>query len=123
MICGMSNKEAAARYRRRMGANVGGPRGPKPTAVCGTLSAYSRHRRHGEDPCDACAEAARAYYADRRAKQREALRPVAKVITDTDVLDAAKAHAEATGVELDDVLTTALALGVRQLGKTKAKAK
>lgn len=119
----MSHKEAAARYRRRMGANVGGPRGPKPSAACGTLSAYSRHKRHGEQPCDACAEAAKAYYAARRAKIRDSLRPVAKVITDNDVIEAAKAHAEATGAELDDVLTAALALGVRQLGKTKAKAK
>lgn len=26
---------------------------------CGTRTAYKRHRRHGEDPCDACREASR----------------------------------------------------------------
>ncbi len=26
----------------------------KPQAECGTQAGYSRHRRHQEDPCDAC---------------------------------------------------------------------
>jgi hypothetical protein len=36
---------------------------------CGTAAAFTRHRRHGETPCDACREARRIYgTARKRAK-------------------------------------------------------
>ena len=47
-----------------------GARGPKPSQPCGTVAAYKRHRRAGEDPCAACAAAwatkQREMYAARR---------------------------------------------------------
>ena len=41
-----------------------GPRLP----MCGTRSAYARHKAHGEPPCDACTEAERVYHRARRRK-------------------------------------------------------
>lgn len=41
-----------------------GKRGPQPSQPCGTVAAYKRHQRAGEQPCDLC----RAAWA---AKQRE----------------------------------------------------
>lgn len=38
-------------------------------APCGTLSAYRRHRRRGED-CSTCRDAWAAYYRDRARQQR-----------------------------------------------------
>lgn len=47
------------------------PRTPKPTSKpelkpCGTLAAYRRHKRHGEEPCVDCASAERHYAQARR---------------------------------------------------------
>jgi len=59
-----------------------GARGPKPSQPCGTVAAYKRHRRAGEDPCAACAAAwatkQREMYAARKErtgrKERDATR-------------------------------------------------
>ena len=44
---------------------------PPITRPCGTYAAYRRHKRKGEDPCEACAAAwaewQRDYYARRKA--------------------------------------------------------
>ena len=60
-----SAAEYARRYRdRRRG---GPPRQPKP---CGTRAAAARHRRNGEEPCDACLEAERTYNREMARKRR-----------------------------------------------------
>jgi len=46
----------ARAWRAARGANVGGRPGPKPSAPCGTVSAYKRHARNNETVCDACRE-------------------------------------------------------------------
>ena len=57
-------------YRARSGARVGQGPGPAPSAPCGTVSAYKRHKRHGEPIDDACRHAynaeARRLYALRK---------------------------------------------------------
>lgn len=48
-------------------------RKPKPAPElkpCGTVAAYRRHKRHGEDPCPECQAAERRRAADRRAAAR-----------------------------------------------------
>lgn len=45
------------RQRRKIRAETKGPRVPAP---CGTAAGYSRHRRHGEPPCEECRAAERA---------------------------------------------------------------
>lgn len=46
------------------------PVGRPVTEPCGTVAAYKRHKRHGEDACQPCkdawAEAQRGYYAKRK---------------------------------------------------------
>ncbi len=65
----MTAADRARRYRASKGANTG-KHGPPPTAPCGNLSAYRRHLRHRETPCDACkpanAQAQAAYQARRK---------------------------------------------------------
>lgn len=46
-------------YRAKHGARTG-VRGPKPTQPCGTVAAYRRHKRRGEEPCKHC----RAAYSE-----------------------------------------------------------
>lgn len=58
-------EEAAERHQpRRLG---------RPMRPCGTRAAYQRHLDRGEWPCDPCAEASAAYYADRQ-RERTARR-------------------------------------------------
>jgi hypothetical protein len=38
---------------------------------CGTVGAYSRHRRNGERPCEACRAAVRAYNREYEQRRRE----------------------------------------------------
>ena len=40
------------------------PRKPRTLKPCGTVAAYRRHTRHGEEPCDAC-KAAKSRYEKR----------------------------------------------------------
>ena len=39
-------------------------------AQCGTRSGYNRHKREGENPCEACLEAKRAEERERGARKR-----------------------------------------------------
>lgn len=48
-------------YRARKGARTG-QLGPAPTAACGTVSAYKRHLRRGEEPDVECRAAWAAYH-------------------------------------------------------------
>ena len=41
--------------------------GEESAVGCGTTSAYQRHRRRGEEACDACKAALRTYQAEYRA--------------------------------------------------------
>lgn len=45
----------------------------KNPAACGTPAGYNRHRMAGEASCESCKEARRAYEAERKARQRQAL--------------------------------------------------
>lgn len=56
-------------YRARNGARVGEAPGPLPSAPCGTVSAYKRHRRYRETPCPACYAAWNAYQLAARARR------------------------------------------------------
>jgi hypothetical protein len=47
-------------------------RGPAPTAVCGSCSAYQRHLRHGEEACDLCRKAWRDYQTAYRNRKKNA---------------------------------------------------
>jgi hypothetical protein len=48
------------------------PRTPrKDAAPCGTTSAYKRHQRRGEDPCEPCKAAKREYDKQWWERQRE----------------------------------------------------
>ena len=66
----MTPAERQRAYRARQGADVGGPRGPKPTRPHGTLAAHRRHLRHGEQPCAACVAARAEYDHDYYVTQR-----------------------------------------------------
>lgn len=67
----MGDAKRQREYRRRKGARVGDHPGPAASAPCGTVSAYKRHKRHGEPVDDACREAynaaQRGYYRKRQA--------------------------------------------------------
>lgn len=56
----------SARSRARLRA--GGPR--RNAAQCGTNSGHDRHRRLGEEPCEACRDAHNAYKRDHHARAR-----------------------------------------------------
>lgn len=43
---------------------------PEPVAVCGTLSAYQRHVRRKEQPCDPCRQANREHMAQYRERNK-----------------------------------------------------
>lgn len=43
---------------------------------CGTVAAYKRHLRHGEEPCETCLAGKRAHQARRRAAERVPESPV-----------------------------------------------
>lgn len=43
---------------------------PQEIAPCGTVSAYKRHKRNGEDACEDCKRAKRTYERERAAKAR-----------------------------------------------------
>jgi hypothetical protein len=49
---GLTNADRQRRYRQAHSSGL--PPGRPVTAPCGTPSAYKRHRRHGERPCEAC---------------------------------------------------------------------
>lgn len=48
---------------------------PKPLSPCGTIGAYQRHLKAGQEACAACKEARAAYTRDRREGRIKARRP------------------------------------------------
>lgn len=46
------------------------PRKPREVKPCGSISAYDRHRRSGEQPCEKCLEAKRVYNRELAKKRR-----------------------------------------------------
>lgn len=44
--------------------------GPTATAPCGTVSAYKRHHRRGEQACDKCRAAWAEYHRSRYVKRK-----------------------------------------------------
>jgi len=44
--------------------------GPQEPLPCGTHAAYNRHRKRGEDPCEACVVAERDYQRTRKRASR-----------------------------------------------------
>jgi hypothetical protein len=58
----MTGAERARRWRQLHASGL--PAGRPVTAEHGTVSAYKRHRRHGEQPCDACRLAWNAFMRD-----------------------------------------------------------
>jgi hypothetical protein len=59
----VSDAEYQRAWRAKHGARTGHP-GRIPTQPCGTVAAYRRHRKAGEQPCDACREAWNAKQRD-----------------------------------------------------------
>jgi hypothetical protein len=52
------NAHTTAQYHAKRDPNTPPPgRHPRPIPPCGTIAAYSRHRRRGEPPCDPCRKA------------------------------------------------------------------
>jgi hypothetical protein len=47
-----------------MSAKRGHPTTVETTAECGSYSGYTTHKARGEDACEPCLEAKRAYYRD-----------------------------------------------------------
>lgn len=67
---------------------------------CGTWAAYQRHRRKGEEPCDACSAAAREQRNGRRAEERRSASEArlrlleSPPVSDPDPLEVARADYE-----------------------------
>jgi WhiB family redox-sensing transcriptional regulator len=59
------------RQRGRVRRERGGVQTPVIIAQCGSTGAFHRHRKNGEEPCDACWVAYRAANAERRIKDRQ----------------------------------------------------
>jgi hypothetical protein len=57
----------------------GRPQTDETTTVCGTYSAYMRHKQLGQDACEACLEAKRQYYRAWYAKNRDRIRAQRRV--------------------------------------------
>lgn len=75
----MTAADHARRYRATKGATPG-RHGPPPTTPCGTTSAYRRHLRHKETPCDACKAANARAQADYQARRNDQLPEVVRLI-------------------------------------------
>ena len=59
----MSSAEYQRRWRASKGARTGEPGRPA-SEPCGTPAAFRRHKRNGEEPCDACGQAEKERQAD-----------------------------------------------------------
>jgi hypothetical protein len=57
MMTSVSTAAQQRTWRARHGAETGKP-GRHPVMPCGTAAAYKRHLRRGEQPCEACLQAA-----------------------------------------------------------------
>lgn len=68
----MSDAEYYRQWRAKRGARTGQPGRPV-TQPCGTVAAYRRHRKAGEQPCEPCREAwnelQRVQYQARKARK------------------------------------------------------
>jgi hypothetical protein len=68
----MSSAEYQRRWRASKGARTGQPGRPA-TQPCGTVAAFRRHKRNGEEPCEACKVAERdrqaEMYQNRKARE------------------------------------------------------
>jgi hypothetical protein len=53
--------------RRQETPRRGEPVPPRELAPCGTIAAYERHRKNGDDPCEPCRAARRHYERNNRA--------------------------------------------------------
>lgn len=60
---GVSDAEYQRRWRAKHGAKTGKPGRPA-TQPCGTVAAYQRHLRNGEQPCAACRAANNEYHRE-----------------------------------------------------------
>jgi len=83
---------------------------------CGTFAAYQRHKRKKEDPCDACAEAARLQASERRdsgraeSVSRVALALAAEPAPDVlDELDEARENLRAVKAAMSEAPANAIA--------------
>lgn len=69
----MTSAEYQRAWRARHGARTG-QLGRPPTQPCGTVAAYRRHRRAGEEPCEPCrsahSEHQRRMYLQRKEARR-----------------------------------------------------
>lgn len=65
----MSTAEYQRQWRAARGARTGEP-GRQATQPHGTIAAYRRHTRHGEEPCAACKAANAAYHRQLYAAKR-----------------------------------------------------
>lgn len=63
-----TGNDATARWWRWKLRNEGPSAPPRPH---GTMAAYMRHKREGSDPCQECAEAARAYWVEQNERLSE----------------------------------------------------
>jgi hypothetical protein len=66
----VSTADQQRRWRASKGARTGQP-GRRPVQPCGTVAAYRRHRRRGEQPCEAC-EAAMSTWNREQYERRKA---------------------------------------------------
>ncbi len=68
----VASAEYQRKWRASKGARTGQPGRPV-TQPCGTVAAYRRHGRNGEEPCEACRQAERERQAElyRRRKAGE----------------------------------------------------
>jgi WhiB family redox-sensing transcriptional regulator len=57
------------RVIRKKRGNVSRMARVKNPAKCGSTSGYNRHRLNGEEPCQSCLEARRAYESERKARR------------------------------------------------------
>ena len=63
----MSSAEYQRAYRARKALEAGrqpGQVGRPVSAPCGTVAAYKRHQRRGEQPCQSCRAANAAYHRE-----------------------------------------------------------
>ena len=66
----MSTAEYQRRWRASQGARTGQPGRPA-VQPCGTVAAYKRHLRHGEQPCVACRTANATWHRERYAAAKK----------------------------------------------------
>lgn len=87
-------------------------RGPAPTAPCGTRSAYNRHLRYDEPPCDACRDAYNQYQIVARNK-RAATGPLKlRLHLDAGPANKVRALADRNHTTVDDIVAALIDAGL-----------